>query len=118
MIALDYNFSEYGISLIYLNILIYIYLLFLLFSILLVFDIKNFLTLNELKKFTGLQFFSVTILLLLFSLAGLPPFLGFISKFLMFFFIIFKQGFFFFIFFHSYKYIYNIFLYTKCKVFI
>lgn len=99
MIALDYNFSEYGISLIYLNILIYIYLLFLLFSILLVFDIKNFLTLNELKKFTGLQFFSVTILLLLFSLAGLPPFLGFISKFLMFFFIIFKQGFFFLFFF-------------------
>lgn len=99
-VALDYNlFPEYGMSLVYMNILIYVYLLFLLFSILLIFDIKNFLTLNEFRKFSGLQFFTVTIILSLFSLAGLPPFLGFVSKFLMFFFLIYKQGFFFLFFF-------------------
>ena len=96
---LDYNYSEYGLSLVYFNIIIYIYLLFLLFSIILLFDIKNFLTLNEFRKFSGLQFFSVTLLLTLFSLAGLPPFIGFVSKFLMFFFLIFKKSFFFLFFF-------------------
>ena len=99
VITSDYNFSEWGVSLIYFNILIYIYLLFLLFSIMLLFDIKNFLTLNEFRRFSGLQFFSISIIFSLFSIAGLPPFLGFISKFLMFFFLIYKQGFFFLFFF-------------------
>ncbi len=117
--TINYNFSELGVSLIYLNILVYVYLLFLLFSIMLLFDIKNFLTLNEFRRFSGLQFFSVGIVLLLFSIAGLPPFLGFVSKFLMFFFLIYKQGFLFLFFFTIinifiiYFYIHNlIFLFT------
>jgi NADH:ubiquinone oxidoreductase subunit 2 (subunit N) len=66
---------------------------------LLIFDLKNFLTLNEFRRFSSLQFFTVTIILVLFSMAGLPPFAGFVSKFLMFFFLIYKQGFFFLFFF-------------------
>jgi NADH:ubiquinone oxidoreductase subunit 2 (subunit N) len=113
-------FFEYGISLILLNITIYIILLFILFGVLFLFDIKFFKTLNEFKGFGSLIFLSVTVLVALLAMAGIPPMLGFVGKFLMFIYFMFKQNyliaifFTFFNFFVIYFYIQNIkFMVTK-----
>ena len=87
-------FIEYGLSLIYLNVLAYLYLNFCLFTLLFIFDLRFFRTLNDFKNLGNLPFFTVTAIVLLFSLAGVPPTLGFVSKSLLFTFMFFKKNFF------------------------
>lgn len=99
MINSDNFLSDYGLSIILLNILVYIYLLFSMFSLIFIFDLRSFRTLNELKGFGNLQFFLMTCILILLSMAGIPPLFGFVSKFLMFIFILLKKNIFFFFFF-------------------
>jgi len=113
-------FFEYGVSLILLNITVYVVLLFILFGILFLFDIRFFKTLNEFKGTGSLIFLSITVLVVLLAMAGIPPMLGFVGKFLMFIYFIFKQNyliatfFTFFNFFVIYFYIQNVkFMITK-----
>jgi NADH-quinone oxidoreductase subunit N len=85
------NNSNYGISIIYFNILIYISLLYLFFSLLFLFDVKKIKTLNNLKVFNGINFISVTTVLVFLSMSGIPPLAGFVGKFLLFNFLFFMQ---------------------------
>lgn len=112
MINFENFYSEYGLSLVLLNIIIYITLLFSMFCLIFMFDLRFFRTLNELKSFGNLQFFLMTVLLTLFSMAGIPPFSGFVSKFLMFIFIFFKKNFFF-VFFFSIINFFTIYFYIQ-----
>ena len=93
-----YMFSEYLLSVMYLNVVSYVYLNFTLFSIIFIFNLKNMLTLSDLKSIGNLQFFSFSLILLLLSFAGVPPTIGFVSKSLMFIFIFLKKNMLFFLF--------------------
>jgi NADH:ubiquinone oxidoreductase subunit 2 (subunit N) len=113
---------EFSISIIYLNIITYLILNFAFFSLIFIFDTNFLISLNDLKKFGNLKFFSLTFILLFLSFAGVPPTLGFLSKSLIFVFIFFKKFFFFFLsvnllnFFLIYFYIKNIrFLISKSE---
>ena len=53
---------------------------------------KYLKTLNELKFFGNLPLVTIYIVIILLSFAGIPPLLGFISKFLVFLFIASKQN--------------------------
>lgn len=115
-----FYYYEYGFSLILFNISIYILLLLTLFGILFLFDIRFFKTINEFKGFGSFIFLSITVVIVLMSMAGIPPMLGFVGKFLMFIYFLFKQNYFiatfftFFNFFVIYFYIQNIkFMVTK-----
>jgi len=94
---LNFNISaEYGFSLLLLNIIIYLILLFLLFSVFFLFDLNKFKTLNQFKNFSLFNFVYIIIFFNLLSLAGMPPLLGFIGKFLFIIFLLLKNQFFFF----------------------
>ena len=99
MLNYDNLFSEFGLSLLLLNIIIYMSLLFSIFTLIFIFDLRYFRTLNELKSFGNLQFFLISVIFTLLSMAGIPPLSGFVSKFLMFIFIFLKKNIFFIIFF-------------------
>lgn len=92
----NYNdyFSEFWFSLLFFNVLVYIYLLTNIFLIFFLFDLKYLKTLNELKFASNLPLVFIFVVLLLLSFAGIPPLLGFISKFLVFIFLISKKNFF------------------------
>ena len=113
----------YGMSIIYMNIYIYVYILFLFFSLLFIFDIKKIKTLNNLKTLNKNNFLSLTIVLLFLSMAGIPPLLGFVGKFLLFNFLFLTQKFIFILvfstlnFFAIYFYIQNLrFLISKTQL--
>ena len=117
-------FHESILSIVYLNIISYIYLNFAFFALIFIFDTKQFISLSDLKNLGNLQFFSVTVILLFLAFAGVPPTLGFVSKSLIFVFIFLKKFFFFFFFisvvnfFIIYFYIKNLrFLVTKSNNF-
>lgn len=93
-----YMFSEYLLSVMYINVISYIYLNFALFSIIFIFNLKNMFTLSDLKSVGNLQFFSFSLILLLLSFAGVPPTIGFVAKSLMFIFFFLKKNIFFFLF--------------------
>jgi NADH:ubiquinone oxidoreductase subunit 2 (subunit N) len=48
------------------------------------FDFKIFRSLNEYKFFKTTGFFNTTLVVIFFSLAGVPPFMGFFTKFFLF----------------------------------
>ena len=74
---------EYGLGLIVLNILIYLVLMVLIFSIFFIFHINLVQSLVALRLLNSNKFFSIIIILAFLSLAGMPPLLGFIGKFLL-----------------------------------
>lgn len=89
-------------------------LLLNLFLIFFLFDLKKLKTLNDFKNNNNVMSLSIWISILLLSFAGVPPLLGFVSKFLIFISIFFKKNlflFFIFIFFNIviiYFYIQNL----------
>lgn len=83
-----FNSSYEGFTLLLLNVFIYVTLLFNIFGVFFLFDLRYLRTLNELKSFGNIVFIAITITLLLISLAGVPPLLGFLGKFLLFIFLI------------------------------
>lgn len=87
---------EYFYSLIFLNIVIYIVLLIFFFSIFFLFDFKVFRNLSEYKFFKSTSYLNSTLIVVFFSLAGVPPFLGFFTKFFLFSSIFSASNFFFF----------------------
>jgi len=87
------DLNEYSFSLILFNVLAYIFVLINLFLVFFMFDMKYLKTLNELKFFGNLPLITTFLVLLLLSFAGVPPLLGFISKFLVFIYIISKSNF-------------------------
>lgn len=104
MFNFDYFFNnfflyEFGISVLMLNIIIYVFLLFSMFVFFFLFDLTKFRSLGDFKKFGFLPYISFSLLLILLSLAGMPPLLGFISKFFIFLLLLLKNQFLFFFFF-------------------
>jgi NADH:ubiquinone oxidoreductase subunit 2 (subunit N) len=89
-------FIEYGFSILLLNIASYLIILFLLFSVFFSINVKYIKTLNELNVTSNNNFFMITIILVFLSLAGMPPLLGFLGKFLIIIFLLYKNFFFFF----------------------
>lgn len=83
--------TYYGISIIYFNVFIYIFLLYLFFSLLFLYDIKKIKTLNNLKVFNRYNFTSLTVVLAILSMSGIPPLAGFVGKFLLFNFLFLTQ---------------------------
>jgi NADH-quinone oxidoreductase subunit N len=75
---------EYFFSLILFNVIIYIFSLVFFFSVFFLFDTRLFRTLSEYKFFKTNSFINSTLVIIFFSLAGVPPFLGFLGKFLLF----------------------------------
>jgi NADH:ubiquinone oxidoreductase subunit 2 (subunit N) len=55
-----------------------------MFSIFFLFDLRYLKTLSDFKFIGGIKSLSVYIVILLMSFAGIPPLLGFASKFLIF----------------------------------
>ena len=108
-IVLEYNFS-----LLFINIIIYIFLLSQLFSILFLFNLKYFKSLSELKGLKTYNFIYMLVILIILSLAGMPPLLGFVGKFLLVILLFFRHNYFLFLlfiflnFFAIYFYIQNI----------
>lgn len=86
MLALFNNnnfFVEYGLSIIILNIISYLILLLILFSVIFLLNQKYFKTTNEFKNVGFSNYFLLLTVFTLLSLAGMPPLLGFIGKFLI-----------------------------------
>ena len=116
---LNYFYTEYVLSLFFFNIVIYISMLTLFFCLFFLFDLKFFKTLNELKGLANYTFITSSIIVLLLSIAGIPPLFGFVGKFLIFIFIFAKKQFFliffliFFNFFAMYFYIQNLWFLVK-----
>ena len=77
-------FNNYIFSIVLFNIIVYIFLLLNIFLIFLNFDLKKLKTINDLKLYNNTSFVNVYIVFILLSFAGVPPFLGFVSKFLIF----------------------------------
>lgn len=78
------NIPSYsGFTLIILNIVVYIVLSIALFVMLLVLNDKSYSTLNKLKNLNEFYFLFMSTLLLLLSLAGVPPLFGFVGKFIL-----------------------------------
>jgi NADH:ubiquinone oxidoreductase subunit 2 (subunit N) len=74
-------------------------LIFYLFLAFYIFDIRYVRSLNELKNCGNLIFVSFFIICIILSLSGIPPFLGFIGKLLLFVFLMSFNNFFYLLFF-------------------
>lgn len=113
-------YNIYWFSLFLINLIIYVLLLLNFFLIIFLFDLNYIKTLNEVKYLSNIPFVSFFIICLFLSLAGIPPFLGFVSKFYIFFYLFYKSVyiyifiFLFFNLFSIYFYVQNLkFLITK-----
>src|SRR5690348_18084425 len=60
------------------------------------FDLKYIQSLSDLKKFNRVPYIHTYLTLIFLSLAGIPPLMGFLSKFLIFIYIFYKNNIFFF----------------------
>lgn len=71
---------DHCFSIIMLNVFIYVVLIMNIFSILFLFDLQKFKTLSDLKGFGRHSFFLSSVFFTFCSLAGIPPFAGFVGK--------------------------------------
>ena len=116
-------YNYYNIVVVYINIFTYIFLFVFFFSMLFLFEQKNFKVLSDLKIFYKLDFLSISSITILLSMSGIPPFIGFFSKFLVFIYFFYQQKYIFIIFFSIlsfftiYFYIQNLrFLVSKTSI--
>jgi len=83
----SFSFTTYYdsvLSAVYFNIYCYIFLICQIFLIIFMFDTTYFRTINELKFISDLKKIVSPTLNTFLSMAGIPPFLGFCSKFVIF----------------------------------
>lgn len=78
----QFNNSYYGVGVIYFGICIYVLLLYAIFSVVFLHDLRKVKSLNDLGILSDLRFISVSIILIFLSMSGIPPLMGFVSKFL------------------------------------
>lgn len=104
--------SCYSTSIIYFNVFVYILLLYLFFTILFLFDLKQIKSLNNLKVLNRIGFISITVVLSLLSMSGIPPLAGFVGKFLLFNYLFLGQKYFF-IFLFSFLNFFSIYFYIQ-----
>jgi len=109
--------NEFGLGLVFFNAGVYVYLLYTFFCILLLFNVAEFKTLNSLKNFGKLNVATITIIMVLLSVAGIPPLAGFVGKFLLLNFLFFKQ-FFYFAFIFSFVNFFTLYFYLQCLRFL
>ncbi len=102
----------FNLYILLLAILVYLFLLSILFLLFFFFNISKINNLFDVKFFNSYNFFSFTILIIFLSLAGIPPFLGFISKFLLFI-VIFNKNYYLFLFYFTILNIFMIYFYTQ-----
>lgn len=87
------NFTTaYGISILLVNLYIYIILLYTFFNVLFLFRVEKIISINILKSISKFNFVLNTFFLIILSMAGVPPLLGFLSKFLVFNFLFYKSS--------------------------
>ena len=116
-------FDYLNVYILIFNILVYLILLGNIFAIFFFFNTNKLINLMDLKILNTSNFFLLTIIFLFLSLAGIPPLVGFIGKFLMLI-LFFNQNYFLFIslffllnLFMIYFYIQNLrFLWRKIKL--
>jgi NADH:ubiquinone oxidoreductase subunit 2 (subunit N) len=83
MLQLYSNFSfEHGAAVILINIISYVVTLIALFCVLFLFNFKALNSLSDFKKLNIFTFAQLVFILCVLGLAGMPPFVGFITKFL------------------------------------
>lgn len=63
----------------------------MLFSLIFLFDTTNLKTLTDLKVFSKYNYILITLITIILSIGGIPPFLGFSGKFSIFCLIVFRQ---------------------------
>jgi len=83
-----------------------------MFSIFFLFDLRYLKTLSDFKYLGSLKSISLYVVILLMSFAGIPPLLGFVSKFLIFL-IFFKKSIWFLIVFFSFLNFFVIYFYIQ-----
>lgn len=83
-----------------------------MFSVFFLFDLRYLKTLSDFKYVGSLKSISVYIVILLMSFAGIPPLLGFVSKFLIFL-VFFKKSIWSLIFFFSFLNFFVIYFYIQ-----
>jgi len=122
-LILDTYFYSCGINIIYINVYIYIFILYIFFCLLFLYNLEHIKTINNLKVLAKHSLVGSTIVLIILSLSGMPPLLGFIGKFLLFLFLFFSQKYIYIIvfsilnFFSIYFYIQNLrFLISKSQL--
>jgi NADH-quinone oxidoreductase subunit N len=76
------------------------------------FDTKQIKSLSNLKVFNRINFISVTVVLSLLSMSGIPPLAGFVGKFLLFNYLFLNQKYFF-IFLFSFLNFFSIYFYIQ-----
>ena len=109
--------SEFGLSLVFFNACVYVYLLYTFFCVLLLFNITEFKTLNSLKNLGKLNVATITTIMVLLSVAGIPPLAGFVGKFLILNFLLFKQFFYFVVLFSLVNF-FTLYFYLQCLRFL
>ncbi len=94
--------------LVFLNMFIYTLLLLNIFLIFFIIDYRNLKTLSDFRFFKNFSFLYNSFIIVILSMAGIPPLSGFLGKFLVFIYIFYKNNFimFYFFFFTNLFFIY------------
>lgn len=105
--------AGYGVSILLINIIIYVVLTVAIFIFLFVIDNRTFNFLNNFKLVQGIMGIFIGVVLCVASMAGIPPLLGFVGKFFLFIYLLSVESYFLFLiflvvnFFALYFYIQN-----------
>lgn len=110
-------FQHYSLTLIYFFIFIYVFSIIHIFILIFQLNSGFFKTLNYFSFFKNIPYFHFSLILLLLSLAGVPPLSGFFLKFLLFLLFTSKSHFFI-IFFFTFINMFSIYFYIQNLLFV
>lgn len=93
-----FNIQDFSyVSILFLNILVYLFSITTFFLIFFFFDLNNYINLNSIKIFSSNNFLYMSIIFTFLSLSGMPPMSGFCAKFIFSVFFLLKSNLFYFI---------------------